>query len=389
MIVATDLSYTFHQIKNVVSGFGKESNPNIFSNSRDEGIFVRKIAQQIAFDLRQIGKVDYFFVAMDKGKPWRELVYEKYKGNRGTKEEREASPFDWKRFYEIQDHVALLLEQQGAVILKKSGAEADDLMFCLSRLAAKSGQSLVIITSDRDLYQCVSANQGEGAIVQFNNNSTTRKLVFAPKFHEWIKGSDEEDVFNISLDHSDSDILLDLYKRLEKLEVNQERHVFDKIIQGDSGDNVPAVFTWIRDSGRYTGNEARPSDGMTQKLWEKLSHNERFDTKSPLTDESVMKALHINLELVTKQKVDYEVLKQRYLENRTWMELHEEIIPSEIMQYVENKMSNMAYINKFDSQSLVKGSPWEKEVKMTLDLFKDLQIEDDIIIHEKKTNELF
>ncbi len=91
-------------------------------------------------------KSDYLLFALDSKKNFREEIYSEYKAN------RQIPPQDLS----LQINVAIeWIEKMGFKSISIEGYEADDIIATISNLAKKANFEVMIISSDKDLYQLI------------------------------------------------------------------------------------------------------------------------------------------------------------------------------------------------------------------------------------------
>lgn len=371
-----DLNYLFHRTLNVMTG----SWANPFQDNESESQFIRKIITDISYEMRQIKRYDRLIVCVDS-KSWRKTYDPSYKGNR---EKAPDSPINWDRFYQVMDIITDLLKTRGAIISKQNNAEADDLIYLWCDYLFSKKESAIILTADRDLYQCVNSSfECNSQVILINNNSKTRKLVVHPNFEKSVV-KPEFDIFNQS---SIDDTLHDLYTKHEILEVDPEFHVFSKILEGDKGDNIMSVWNWKSPKG----DNKKISPGITKKVYTSINENKDLDYWDTYMNETKWNALCINLEIYSKQKIDRDILKENYIRNLNLVFLSKKVIPETIQDEFLKLTENMTYISLIDI-SIFKGTSWEKQIEVKSDIFKSFAKEKyftDNTINELKINELW
>ena len=87
----------------------------------------------------------HIFVAWDGGNSWRKKVFPAYKQTRKEKDER---------YFLVMDQCKALLRKAGYETAQQEGQEADDLI--ATAAASLNGSSAFILSSDKDLMQCVT-----------------------------------------------------------------------------------------------------------------------------------------------------------------------------------------------------------------------------------------
>ena len=137
-------------------------------------------------------------VCFDGGIPeFRRQAVPEYKANRHKDEDPEAWEDFNRQLNELCDYALPLM---GIVVVRKPGAEADDLMYHASRLY--TGKSM-LVTNDKDLLQSVSED--------VSVLSPSKEIIYTPVNFEELVG------------------------------VQLEKYIDWRAIQGDGSDNIPGV----------------------------------------------------------------------------------------------------------------------------------------------------
>jgi len=148
---------------------------------------------------------DIIITADFKGSSYRRGIDPEYKANRKVLKEKQ-SPEEREEFEEFfEDYLKTLeiLELAGFPILKYEGVEADDIAAYISKYYSKNYEHTWLISSDRDWDLLVNKKVSRFSYV-------TRK-----------------------------EITLDNWE--QHYDCTQEQYISLKVLQGDSGDNVPGV----------------------------------------------------------------------------------------------------------------------------------------------------
>jgi DNA polymerase I len=154
-----------------------------------------------------------------KGKTTRHEVYEEYKAT------RQAPPSD---LFEQKELITEFADAIGLKQVSKTGIEADDLMFSLAKEARERGETVVFVTSDKDMGQALDA-------------------------HTFIY-----DTFK--------DIFLDVPGFEEKMGFPVEKLPFYFALVGDTSDNIPGV----RGIGEKGATELVTQFASLEDLYENL-----------------------------------------------------------------------------------------------------------------------
>jgi DNA polymerase-1 len=147
-------------------------------------------------NLRNMFDPDYIVFGSDlsREKTFRRKMFKDYKAQRKPKDEDIIRQLKW-----INQLTALM----GFPIINNETYEADDVLGMISRLGEANGDTVIIVTSDRDLYQLV----------------TDKVNILNPRTGDLI----------------DRDYIYDKYH------LTPEQWIDLKILQGDRSDNIPGV----------------------------------------------------------------------------------------------------------------------------------------------------
>ncbi len=155
---------------------------------------------------------------------WRRTVDPRYKVNReatraaaSVKEQEEGTII----FSVLNDLIFFLQEKTNATVLQCSIAEADDMIARWVQL--HPDEKHVIISSDKDFHQLVKPN-----VIQYDGVN--------------------KKVFTSNTEFASLDTSLDRDITIEQIE-DPEWLLFEKIVRGDSGDNVFSAFPGVRVKG--------------------------------------------------------------------------------------------------------------------------------------------
>jgi len=148
-------------------------------------------------NLKDIFNPDHIIFASDLGraKTFRRKLYSLYKAQRKPLDETIA-----KQMSIIQQLISLL----GFPVYNNEQYEADDIIGMISKYCEENNYQVIIISSDRDLYQLVSE----------------KVFIMSPKIHDTI--IDETWIF-------------------ENYRLTPNQWIDLKILQGDKSDNIPGV----------------------------------------------------------------------------------------------------------------------------------------------------
>ena len=222
-------------------------------------------------------------VVMDaKGKTFRNDMYPAYKAN------RPPMPDDLR----VQlDYVKQIIPAMGIALVSVPGVEADDVIGTLATSASRRDFHTVIVSSDKDLAQLVSAQ-----VEMVDTMKNTR---------------------------------LDPDGVAEKFGVPPARIVDYLALMGDSSDNIPGIpgvgpktaVKWLTEFGSLEGVKAR-ADEIAGKVGESLRENlAQLELSRQLATLKCDVALTLSLDDLRVQPADTDKLRALYteLEFRSWL----------------------------------------------------------------------
>lgn len=207
MNIVIDLNNIYHRAYAVVSGydgFDLEQKRSQYVLGRKCITDIMSIIQKLNFSVEK----DKVFICMDGINIFRKNIDSDYKANRTRKKEE---------FYNVLNEVYNVLFIKGFNVIQIQELEADDLL-CLFSESLDSKELTILVSNDKDVKQLVDDN-----IVVYTANSLNNKI-FCKK--------DEYDIVSFYLNE-----LADLFT-----EIDPEFIKFEKILLGDSGDNVPKLL---------------------------------------------------------------------------------------------------------------------------------------------------
>lgn len=321
-----DSSYIIH--RNLFS-LVQSPDGRFLSQEEERSLFVRKLIDDLNSIIAIFPKhsIERLVWAQDS-KSWRKDLIEKisYKGTRVKDEEK----VDWDSFYKLCDEFADAIKECGFIVSKENRAEADDLLYLWSSHLLDKEESSVIITSDRDLNQCVRYD-GKNLVCIFNPVYKSKKFTF----HNSVSGSTPtqdstiEDLFS-AREENTADRLIKISSQYEQDFVDPDMVSFSKIFEGDKGDNIPSALQWKK----IDKNGAEKVFSFTQKMTDTLSQDFTIDKaliEKIRTDETFRKKLATMAVSICKQDIDSDYVAERILENTTLMYLDHSVIPPEII----------------------------------------------------------
>ena len=174
--------------------------------------------------VRRFG-IDHVVFCLE-GRSWRKDIYPQYKAHRKVAESSltEAEAEENKMFWETYDmFTTFLREKTNVSVLRHERAEADDLIARFIYLHPNDEH--VIISSDTDYVQLIADN-----VKQYNG--VANQLITLEGYFD-DKGKP----------------IKDKKTKEPKLLGDPQFHLFEKIMRGDSGDNVFSAYPGVRTKG--------------------------------------------------------------------------------------------------------------------------------------------
>jgi len=168
-----DGNYLFYKTLFIFGQYGSKGE-KVLSSDKDQSMFMRKIATDMAHAIRTFGNPTRVVFTIDS-RSWRkevEIEEGGYKSNR----DKDESVIDWDTFYKLMNEFGEIIAEKGYIVSREPRAEGDDLMYLWADEFFNNGEDSVIITGDKDMYQVVKCNN-VNFIAVYNPNSKTRKIV--------------------------------------------------------------------------------------------------------------------------------------------------------------------------------------------------------------------
>lgn len=191
---------------------------------------------------------DYVVFANDLGRTntFRRKLFEKYKSQR--------KPTDDDVIFQI-NQTSILVKALGFKFLNDPSYEADDILGMISKWCTDNGHDMIIISSDRDLYQLINEHVQIYSFIK----------------HEMINNEYMEEHFQLT----------------------PAQWIELKMIQGDPSDNIPG----IRGIGQVTAHELMTKFGNIDNIYKNINLLKKQSVRDKLIADSGM--LPLMRELVT------------------------------------------------------------------------------------------
>lgn len=365
MVLIFDGNYLFYKSLFAFSSYGNSD--RLLQDEKDQAMFIRKIATDMSYAIRQFGNPDHVIFTIDS-RSWRkdiDIQDGAYKGHRKNDE----SKVNWDNFYTCMNDFAKLLLTRGFVVSRQETAEGDDLMALWSKHLIANGMDAIVITGDKDLTQTVAVNNAGNFSVVYNSNSKTRKIVAPLGFRKWMT-TESVDIFNVdSYMNRGKDLIQEALNSISIEEIDPFYVVFEKVIMGDAGDAVPPIFTWQKDNKTF-----RVTPAKCLRVWEIINSVKPLTDIMDLPGRSVEIANAINA--VVKQSPPSDLIRHNLERNIQLVFLDERVIPIKIQEEFEPHIKALLKrktlsARTYDMHTLLEGSRYISDGKtFEADIFK-------------------
>lgn len=302
---------------------------------------VNLMSQSISLVLNRFeGIVDNVVLVCD-GQSWRKKVPKPkslkadYKGTRVRDED-----LDWDYIFNSLNTLEEKIKGLGFTVSHTFNAEGDDAIWFWKSYLNKNKTNCVIWTSDNDLKQLVSYDDGVFT-VWFND----RYGVFMDE--KIISNTDELEMFMMDAQNAGANFILESFADRAETQVNYinpEDIVMEKIICGDKSDNIKAVVRIVKGGKTYS---------VTPKMWNEVKESLNItdlDNFFANADQIISALRKIKKFKDTDLSFDDCVEQFDYNTKLVWLD--ETTIPQEVqdeiaeIQYIDNSELDLLKMNE-------------------------------------------
>lgn len=331
-----DMNYVLMSRFSVVGGFEKGSPERTLQIAQQN--LTDMLARSINIMINRFPMVDNIILVGDGGS-WRkqlnipdQLKDITYKGNR-----EKNDTIDWHHVFGALNDLMKNARNNNITVSQTLSAEGDDWVWYWSKKLNSQGVNTLIWSIDRDLQQLVQKNE-DGVFTAWYSD---RSGLCLPENCMERKKFDPIDFFMSPLEYSNQ--LIDKLKTCSGNKVayvNPDEIVIEKVLCGDSGDNIKAIVRYDKGGRTY-----RFSEGDLKKYQE---HDLPMSTVEDLKE---CKEDIANWVVNNKKYKPYHIKKNDVLEmldyNIKLVWLSEETIPKPVIQ----SMNEVEY-KQFDVNTL-------------------------------------
>jgi len=245
-----DMNFVLMSRYSVVGGFQKGAPKRVLESS--ERNLADMLARSINIILNRFPAVDNIVLVADGGS-WRkqlpvpeQLKNVTYKGNREKQEE-----VAWDYVFNSLRDLMRCAKDAGLTTAQTLTAEGDDWVWYWSRRLNAQGTNVLIWSIDRDLQQLIQRTP-DGAFTAWYNDKAGLCL---PEYYKNEKEVDPIDFF-MSPESYDNQIIDSIKASAGKVSyINPNEVVIEKVMCGDSGDNIKAVVRYEKGGRTYRFSE--------------------------------------------------------------------------------------------------------------------------------------
>lgn len=275
------------------------------------------------------------FLVADSRKSWRKEINKDYKSTR-----KKDDDIDWEFVFNTYEQFKEDVKENNKLleVVEEEYLEGDDIIYKLVKESNDKEISTLIVASDADLQQLLEFRTNPLWInIQWRDNLYNSKIFLPESYPVFLDALDnsynKKSFFDMTLNDDFKKMLDDFFKNNVYEEVNAEKNLFIKIVQGDKSDNIKSVLE------TPTKKNPEKFQGIGEKGAEKIYHNFKADNPDPIdfTDDTWINDV---LPYVAEyKKVDLEEYEKNIIENlnknRQLIYLHNEQFPEKIQEKLE------------------------------------------------------
>jgi 5'-3' exonuclease len=379
-----DASGIFYRSLFTLGNYGLKKDQRLLESEESKGIFMRKLATDFSALVRSVENVNRVIVCLDSSS-WRKKIEIEGGGYKASRK-KDESTIDWDSFFSITREFSEILESKGYIISKVQEAEADDLLFLWSRKLNALGESVIMVTGDRDLHQVVALQENGSWTVSLDPVSQRRKIVMTQATYDTCKNVSEAenvDLFDPSTwSSSPGDIISSLVDKNDVEVIDPVNLATRKVLLGDNGDAVPGIVTW------QDPKDPTKTRSLTDNKLSKALVNLPSMTWRSLLEGTHLEALARELSIVSKLTLDAEKLIKTIQRNVKLVVLDEEIIPVEIQENFKRLFAQLESSSvNLTREAILEGTKWwiGKESFVPKSYEFSMEVKEDLFTEEKNT----
>jgi len=279
-----------------------------------------------------MSKWDNIFFVSDSRKPsWRKEQLNDYKGKR--------KPLDGVDMKWVYEQYGLWKEETKKKynVIEKDSIEGDDWIASIVFKGNKLGQSNVVISSDGDMPQLLGYKiDGDKSWInmQINDHNGKEKIYLPVGWQLWAKEFDDNrssDVFNLDGSFEWMNFFNKITEQWQCEEINPMECLFEKIVHGDTSDNIKSVYEKLTTTGKVQGIGKA---GAT-KLWNfyKDNYKDYFNTKDKTFVADIINCIE-RVNGIELSDVRRKIVADNIKRNIRLIELHYRHLPDWVVEQI-------------------------------------------------------
>lgn len=274
------------------------------------------------------------YIASDSLKPsWRKNIHSEYKGKRVKDEE-----IDWEFcFNTFTEYKEQLKDDKRVNVYEGDSIEGDDWIRHIVKMSNAKNESCVIVGSDADLQQLLDYRLNPAWInIQWRENYTKEKIFFPQGYELFVKHLREKDgdIFELTDDDELLKLINEWLEKSDCTDIDKEKMLFVKILNGDTGDNILSAYTKESKSGRMMGIGEKTCEKIYESYKEEYPEDIVFDKgewiRNVVPHIEVFKKLELDKNGATK-------LMKNLVFNTKLIHLSERHLPQPILESIKSK----------------------------------------------------
>lgn len=342
----------------MLKGFDKSLPDETRQETADE--MLHAMSKGISNMLNKFNCIDNI-ILMTEGGSWRKqipipkfLEGETYKGNR-----KRPIEFDWDRIWATAKKLTDNAKELGITVSTGYNIEGDDWAWYWSRKLNDNYINTIIWTSDNDLKQLIDYNEKTCTWTCWYND---KNGLYLPS----VLNETEQSIIDFFTNIQPVDPILDSLKSKTK-EINYidpDSIIIDKIIRGDSGDNIKPAIKYKKGKKEYR---------LSKKEWE--TEAKKLNIYSPKSLIDNIDKISEDFSQIKKYNMSKNDIEQMLKYNTKLVFLDESQIPSSIIINMDNCIYKNAPIKDLRINSeLLEGN--NKDVEDLLKQYADIIAEE-------------
>jgi 5'-3' exonuclease len=358
--VIIDGNYLFHKTFAIFSDFGSKQPGEVLSQSADQGMFMRKIITDLCYTLNQLPINGHVIFCKDS-RSWRkDLKIERadYKSSR-VKDEK----VDWGSFFDLMEEFGKFLELNGYTYSTAKGAEGDDLLWFWNKKLRGLGHNVVVFSGDKDSHQLVECK--DTWTICWNSNSKNNKIYCSENWkRDYLDQEREATIFDLDFAaDSEKEKMLTLSTSASLEFTDPSKLIFEKILTGDKGDDVPSVFSYEKTPGKIFKLTKAKAESIYENFKKSGWGNKdlieiwRDDEFKDWISGYVLRSIGY-----TDNSKNREEVAENYKENAQLVWLSDEVIPESVLADMEFSFSTTNIQIRpilTDKKNLIGRSRWD------------------------------